>query len=531
MADFSLTGKETIKAEQGEQVRDVSERSLSEPLEDLCMGKQMRCLVGVIKTDKSTGDVFDLLWPLLDRGERRLSVRRGVEQCSVSFLIYKADQAKLNLFSLPEEVRPATVHEVLKPSRGKVGAQAILQFVREWFTDFQQITSNFKLAEEVEAPPPVDPENLYKEFKSKPQNDLRFECWRARLQSPTQRDPRARALLAGKAEISAMRREEQMHESKRRLQDGIVFRVGDCTNLVYPDDVPKLPGKLGHTFNPLTKQNEIEPVSKYVETKLHLEKTLVSWGAGGNQKTPSAEAIAKEFAIRYNTKYIKGNGPEALKGVQDEFERLVPVIFEELSADDVAQNGKKLSANYFKHLLDVRNGGQVRVRNVMLLFKPLQPRIICINDTPEEWLQAIDGVKDTDKLPLEKRILFVHVDELVISPKAVAAYEADLDEIVNAGKRRRLEHYSAIDVEKSTKTPSTSADSEGTASSVSGDNSDPPGVCSSKETPIEVKLKRTPASPTPAKEQAAAEALEGGGAAEDSDDSYNYYSDTSSEEN
>ena len=51
--------------------------------------------------------------------------------------------------------------------------------------------------------------------------------------------------------------------------------------------------------------------------------------------------------------YIKGNGPEALKHVQDEFERLVTVIFEELSADDVAQNGKKLSANYFKHLLDV----------------------------------------------------------------------------------------------------------------------------------------------------------------------------------
>ena len=87
MADFSLTGKETIEAEQGVQVRDVFERNLSEPLEDLCMAKQMRCLVGVIKTDKSTEDVFDLLWPLLNRGGRRLSVRRGVEQCSVSFLI------------------------------------------------------------------------------------------------------------------------------------------------------------------------------------------------------------------------------------------------------------------------------------------------------------------------------------------------------------------------------------------------------------------------------------------------------------
>ncbi len=45
------------------------------------------------------------------------------------------------------------------------------------------------------------------------------------------------------------------------------------------------------------------------------------------------------------------------------------------------------------------------------------------------------------------------MDELLISPEAVAAYEADLDEIVNAGKQRRLEHYSA---------PSTTAGSNGT---------------------------------------------------------------------
>ena len=107
----------------------------------------------------------------------------------------------------------------------------------------------------------------------------------------------------------------------------------------------------------------------------------------------------------------------------------------------------------------------------MFHFKPLQPRIICVNDTPKEWLRAIEGVKDTDKLPLEKRVLFVHVDELVISPEAVAAYEADLDDIVKAGKRRRLEHYSeysAMDIEVSStvlnEEPSTSAGS----SSISG---------------------------------------------------------------
>ena len=126
MTEYSLeaTEKETIDTEEGEQVHDVYERSLSDPLEDLRMGKQMRWLVGFIETDKSTEEVFDLFWPWLDKGERRLSVRRGVDRHALHFLIYKADQAKLVLSSLPEEVRPATVHEVLKPGRGQAGTRA-----------------------------------------------------------------------------------------------------------------------------------------------------------------------------------------------------------------------------------------------------------------------------------------------------------------------------------------------------------------------------------------------------------------------
>ena len=134
---------------------DVLARSLSEPLGCLCMGKQMRWLVGHIETDKSTEAVFDLLWPLLDKGERRLSVRRAVNRHALHFLIYKADQAKLEFATLPEEVRPAAVYELLKPGRGQAGTRAILQFARAWFADSQQITANFNVAEDAPAPPPV----------------------------------------------------------------------------------------------------------------------------------------------------------------------------------------------------------------------------------------------------------------------------------------------------------------------------------------------------------------------------------------
>ncbi len=149
---FEATEKKTIDAEEGAEVLDVPARSLSEPLGCLCMGKQMRWLVGLIETDKSTEAVFDLLWPSLDKGERRLSVRRAVNRHALHFLIYKADQAKLEFATLPEEVRPAAVCELLKPGRGQAGARAILQFARAWFADSRQITYNFSVAEDAPAP-------------------------------------------------------------------------------------------------------------------------------------------------------------------------------------------------------------------------------------------------------------------------------------------------------------------------------------------------------------------------------------------
>ena len=98
---FEATEKKTIDAEEGAEVLDVPARSLSEPLACLYMGKQMRWLVGFFETDRSTEAVFDLLWPALNKGERRLSVRRPVNRHALHFLNYKADQSKLEFATLP----------------------------------------------------------------------------------------------------------------------------------------------------------------------------------------------------------------------------------------------------------------------------------------------------------------------------------------------------------------------------------------------------------------------------------------------
>ena len=82
---FEATEKKTIDAEEGAEVLDVPARSLSEPLECLYMGKQMRWLAGLISTEKTTEAVFDILWPWLDKGERRLSVRRGWTSAPCNF--------------------------------------------------------------------------------------------------------------------------------------------------------------------------------------------------------------------------------------------------------------------------------------------------------------------------------------------------------------------------------------------------------------------------------------------------------------
>ena len=138
---------------------------------------------------------------------------------------------------------------------------------------------------------------------------------------------------------------EEKREATRKLQDGIVFRVGEpgCTQLVYPNDLWGIVGKAGQTFDPLTRKRVTAPMSTYVETKMHFEKALVLWGDAGMAKTPSAEAIAHDMAVRYGTnRYIRASFPEALKAVQEEFEQFIPVVFDDMSSGDASQHGKKL---------------------------------------------------------------------------------------------------------------------------------------------------------------------------------------------
>ena len=85
----------------------------------------------------------------------------------------------------------------------------------------------------------------------------------------------------------------------------------------------------------------------------------------------------------------------------------------------------------------------------------------------------MDGHTDANNEPLKKRLFFVHIDEPVIAPAAVAAHEDDLDAIVAKGKRRRIE-LQGDQASESDLTPTTagSAYVEAISESEDGDEAD-----------------------------------------------------------
>ena len=134
----------------------------------------------------------------------------------------------------------------------------------------------------------------------------------------------------------------------------------------------RLARKRGATYNPQSEQKEERLVSDYADTRLHMEIVLVLWGRCGRGKTQSARAIAKYLAAGHGaSKYISTGNIDALKAVQHEFAEYVPVILEEISAGNTSQHRRMLSANYLKHLFDVADGGQCRIRNTNALFLSL----------------------------------------------------------------------------------------------------------------------------------------------------------------
>jgi hypothetical protein len=300
----------------------------------------------------------------------------------------------------------------------------------------------------------ADVKSIFDEFRTVADEDIHMETWQAKQLNKTERErcPKRKALCTGQSHLFRARALERKRELHLQKTEGIVCQPGSdgATKLIYPRDVPGLVKKLGRTFCEKTRAEIEIPFADYMDTRLHFEKVLVLWGEAGLAKSPAAKCIANCLAVSYDTSYLVASSPEALRPAVEEFRRFVPVVFEELTVNDVSQHGRKLGTSFLKHLLNVRDGGQCRIRFQNLNFHPLMPRILCINDTPDVWLKAVEGIDESHEVPLKKRLLFVKVDEFALDEGAVADHERDLDELVARGKKRRLEQLYGDGVESTT---------------------------------------------------------------------------------
>ena len=384
----------------------------------------------------STEEVFDCLWKVLGKSTRSLSVARFPDTWRA--LLVKTDDGKIPLGDLPLPAKACQLAGI--STAGAASNKVKVQLARAWFACCHEATGNLALDPEEAA----DPQKVY-ESLPEGSTDLRMEHWEAKQLPKRDRNARQRSVVEGWGDIQALRREEERRAAKRKRERPVVFRRGDnWTDLEYPRDVPILARKSGKTYNPLTEKQETRPFTDYADDVLHMEKVLVLWGPGGRGKSQAARCVAKHLAVGHGVdRYIVVGSVDELKTAQEHFDEYVPVVLEEFGANDVSQNGGARSPNWMKNLLDVLDGGSCRVRNTNIRFHKRMPRILCINDKPEDWLHCIEGKKDSDDVPLNRRLLFVQADQLLLTPGAIAAHRADLGDVMRNFKQRKLEYNQA----------------------------------------------------------------------------------------
>ena len=290
--------------EQAEGGVEVSERSL-DPTEDSCMNSRMLWLVCRIETKKTTEEIFDLLCdPMLAKGHRRLSVRRGCNKDAVLALIHKADQAKVELGALPKLVRPVASFEILKPGLGKAGARAIEDFVRAWFKDYSQITSNFAVEplekddDDVDGSPSID--EVYADMAPLSERQYLLSIAQVKQKSPNDRNSMERMKLKAKSELSALRTiDKKEAKANAEIESNDCYQPVTGEGLHMPTDFEGVDKWIGETWDPETKQKRSMSFLHYLNSAEHLERTAVLYSDAGSGKTPASKATARTFAVRY----------------------------------------------------------------------------------------------------------------------------------------------------------------------------------------------------------------------------------------
>ena len=440
--------------------------------------RRTRWAVLRLEGEADTQSLYSTLWRALGKeGKRWLSVAE--HSGAMWALLYKSDDAEMNLAALPV---PATLYGLPREvtAGGPASRAATAEFARAWLGHARQSTSNFTVESDEEQH--ATAKELLDDCRDLPEEEFLLSLAAAKVGGAS---PRAQLLRKLSPELKALRSAAR----KRQAERDFIFRVGEnATKLEYPRDIEVLTQKTGRTYNAREGKDELRAFGDYAEGALHLEKVLVLWGPAGRGKTQAARCVAKHLAIGHGTaRYVSAGNVDELKAAQHEFEEGVPIILEELGANDVSQHGRRLSANYLKNLLNVPDGGTCRVRNRNVRFHPRQPRILCINDKPEDWLARIGDLRDSDGLALKRRVFFVEADQVLLAPEALVAHDEQLGDVMKQFKRRKLEYMGLVgEPEEGSTTASGGASPKDTPSEASfgGSEASSGGLASSERASV-----------------------------------------------
>ena len=172
----------------------------------------------------------------------------------LSALIFKGDQAEPDLGAIALQVKVASLSEIAKLGKGPSGSASIAKYVRAWFAIAQEHTSNFRCLPLGEQR--VEVQEAYERAMQMDEDEVALEQWQAQGLRHDQRDSFQKAICYGRGPLNTLRKLGKKRASKEQREAGIVFRAGvSATQLVYPQDVPKLAAKKGRTYDPRSQKN------------------------------------------------------------------------------------------------------------------------------------------------------------------------------------------------------------------------------------------------------------------------------------